>query len=69
MCNSEAEKADDLSEMSENELTDIRRHRIGFVFQSFGLLPLLSAFENVELPLRISGLRGREREKRTEEAL
>lgn len=60
---------EDLSEMSEKELTEIRRHRIGFVFQSFGLLPLLSAFENTELPLRISGVRGREREERTREAL
>ena len=59
----------DMSQMSENELTEIRRHRIGFVFQSFGLLPLLSAFENVELPLRISGHKVREREKRTDEAL
>ena len=59
----------DLSRMSENELTEIRRHKIGFVFQSFGLLPLLSAFENVELPLRISGEGSRERDKRTREAL
>ena len=59
----------DLSEMGEKELTQIRRHKIGFVFQSFGLLPLLSAFENVELPLRISGVRPREREQRTGEAL
>ena len=59
----------DLSEMSEKELTEIRRHKIGFVFQSFGLLPLLSAFENVELPLRISGVRSREREERTRDAL
>ena len=59
----------DLSEMSERELTDLRRHKIGFVFQSFGLLPLLSAFENVELPLRIAGVRAGEREKRAREAL
>ncbi len=59
----------DLSEMSEKELTEIRRHKIGFVFQSFGLLPLLSAFENVELPLRISGVRAREREQRARDAL
>ena len=59
----------DLAQMSESELTDIRRHKIGFVFQSFGLLPLLSAFENVELPLRISGVRAREREERTRDAL
>ena len=59
----------DLSKMSEKELTEIRRHKIGFVFQSFGLLPLLSAFENVELPLRISGVRAREREQRARDAL
>ena len=59
----------DLSQMSRSELTKIRRHKIGFVFQSFGLLPLLSAFENVELPLRIAGVPRREREQRTKEAL
>ena len=59
----------DLSTMSERQLTEIRRHKIGFVFQSFGLLPLLSAFENVELPLRISGYPLRKREDRTKEAL
>ncbi len=59
----------DLAEMSEQELTDLRRHRIGFIFQSFGLLPLLSAFENVELPLRISGVTAGERAERTREAL
>ncbi len=59
----------DLSEMSERELTELRRHKIGFVFQSFGLLPLLSAFENVELPLRIAGVRAGERERRAREAL
>jgi ABC-type lipoprotein export system ATPase subunit len=59
----------DLGAMNEKELTEIRRHKIGFVFQSFGLLPLLSAFENVELPLRIAGVRTREREARTRETL
>ncbi len=59
----------DIAEMGEQDLTDLRRHKIGFVFQSFGLLPLLSAFENVELPLRIAGARTREREERTREAL
>lgn len=59
----------DIAAMSEQELTEIRRHKIGFVFQSFGLLPLLSAFENVELPLRIAGVRARAREERTREAL
>ncbi len=59
----------DLAEMNEQELTDLRRHRIGFIFQSFGLLPLLSAFENVELPLRIRGMNAGERAERTREAL
>ena len=59
----------DLAGMGEKDLTEIRRHKIGFVFQSFGLLPLLSAFENVELPLRISGVRAGEREQRARDAL
>ena len=59
----------DLAQMNEHELTEIRRHKIGFVFQSFGLLPLLSAFENVELPLRIAGVGPSRREERTREAL
>ena len=58
-----------LSDMNEKELTELRRHELGFVFQSFGLLPLLSAFENVELPLRISGVAPEEREERTKNAL
>jgi len=56
----------DLSKLAEWELTDLRRHRIGFVFQSFGLLPLLSAYENVELPLRIAKWDRAERHRRTE---
>ncbi|MDA1188600.1 MAG: ABC transporter ATP-binding protein [Chloroflexi bacterium] len=58
-----------MSDMSERELTEIRRKKLGFVFQSFGLLPLLSAFENVELPLRIAGMNTKEREQRTKDAL
>src|SRR5690606_1250577 len=55
--------------MSEKELTHLRRHKLGFVFQSFGLLPLLSAHENVELPLRIAGYSNRERAERARRAL
>ena len=62
-------EGEDLAAMGEKELTNIRRHKVGFVFQAFGLLPLLSAFENVELPLRISGYGVRQREERTREAL
>ena len=59
----------DMAKMSEKELTEVRRHKIGFVFQSFGLLPLLTAFENVELPMRIAGVRAGEREERARDAL
>ena len=45
----------DLSKLSEKELTIWRREQVGLVFQSFGLLPTLSAYENVELILRIKG--------------
>ena len=58
-----------LSELGESQLVELRRTRIGFVFQSFGLIPLLSAFENVELPLHIGGIRWRDRRQRAAEAL
>ena len=58
-----------MAELNEGKLTELRRSKLGFVFQSFGLLPLLSAFANVELPLRISGLGTRERAKQTRKAL
>lgn len=59
----------DLSRLSEMELAQLRRHTIGFIFQSFGLLPLLSTYENVELPLRIAKWGRSERQRRTEECL
>ena len=59
----------DMAQMTENELTEIRRHKIGFVFQSFGLLPLLSASENIDLPMRIAGVGARARRERVDEAL
>ena len=59
----------ELSGLSEKELVGLRRERIGFVFQSFGLIPLLSAFENVELPLHIGGVSWRERRRRANESL
>ncbi|MXX30866.1 MAG: ATP-binding cassette domain-containing protein, partial [Chloroflexi bacterium] len=60
---------ENITEYSERQLTQLRRHRVGFVFQSFGLLPLLSAYENVELSLRIAGAGIRERRRRAEELL
>jgi putative ABC transport system ATP-binding protein len=58
-----------LAALPESELVKLRRSEIGFVFQSFGLIPLLSAFENVELPLHISGVPWRERRRRALEVL
>ena len=59
----------DLAEFSETNLVEMRRHKIAFVFQSFGLMPLLSAQENVELPLHIGGVSWRERRDRANKAL
>jgi putative ABC transport system ATP-binding protein len=54
----------ELSELNDRQLTQWRREQLGFVFQSFGLLPTLSAYENVELMLRIKGMRARDRHDR-----
>ena len=59
----------DMANFSEKQFIQLRRHRIGVVFQSFALLPLLSAYENVELPLRIAGIGASERSKRTNAVL
>jgi putative ABC transport system ATP-binding protein len=48
----------------ERELLALRRHTVGFVFQSFGLVPILSAAENVSVPLRLARMRAAEREQR-----
>ena len=58
-----------ISQLSDRKLTEIRRHSIGFVFQSFALMPTMSAFENVELPLRLVGMGHRERRQRVMECL
>ncbi|MHA6693737.1 ABC transporter ATP-binding protein [Homoserinimonas sp. A520] len=59
----------DLTAMSEDELLSLRRNRLGYVFQSFGLIPVLSAAENVEVPLRIQGMAPRTRDARVTEML
>ena len=59
----------DISRLSDRKLTDLRRHQIGFVFQSFALMPTMSGFENVELPLRLIGASRRERRQRVMEVL
>jgi putative ABC transport system ATP-binding protein len=55
--------------LSEEARARLRRERIGFVFQSFHLIPRLTAFENVELPLVLAGLAPRERRPRVERVL
>jgi putative ABC transport system ATP-binding protein len=59
----------DLSGLNENQLTVWRRREVGLVFQSFGLLPTLSAYENIELMLRLAGAGGKLRHTRTVEVL
>ncbi len=59
----------DISKCSDNEMSDIRLHKIGFIFQSFQLLPYQSALENVALPLTYAGVSRRERLERAAEML
>ncbi len=60
---------EDVSKMGDDELADIRNKKIGFVFQSFNLLPKLTALENVELPMVYAGSPARERIQRAVAAL
>ena len=62
-------EGEEISSASEARLTEMRRHSIGFVFQSFALLPLFSARENVELALRIAGVHGRAASERADAVL
>ncbi len=59
----------DVSELSDDELADVRNQEIGFIFQSFQLLPRASALENVELPLIYRGIPRKERRDRAVDAL
>ena len=59
----------DLKDLSDDRLADIRNKHIGFVFQSFHLLPKMDALENVALPLLYAGVPLKERKARAEEAL
>jgi putative ABC transport system ATP-binding protein len=59
----------DISDLSETQLADWRNAHVGFVFQTFNLIPVLTAFENVELPLLLTKLTGSERRIHVEAAL
>jgi putative ABC transport system ATP-binding protein len=59
----------EVAEMNDNELARIRNEEIGFVFQTFNLLPRASALHNVELPLVYAGVSAKDRQERAREAL
>ncbi len=59
----------DTAKLNDNQLTDLRRETIGFIFQSYNLIPTLSALENVELPMIFKGVGKHERERKAKELL
>ena len=59
----------EIARMNDRQLTRWRRERVGFIFQSFGLLPTISAYENVELALRMAGMGYKTRHTRTLQCL
>src|SRR3954452_3856575 len=59
----------DVSRLSDREMSQIRNRTIGFVFQSFNLIPDLNVFDNVDVPLRYRGLAASDRKQRIEKAL
>ena len=59
----------DVTRLSKNQRADIRRERIGFIFQFFALVPVLTAYENVELPLLLNGVKPKERKQRSMDLL
>lgn len=62
-------EGEDVAQFNESRLADIRNKKIGFVFQSFNLLPKLSSVENVELPMVYAGVGRKQRRERAIEAL
>jgi putative ABC transport system ATP-binding protein len=60
---------EDITQLSEGELADWRASNIGFIFQFYNLMPVLTAYENVELPLQLTNLNRRERRERVEMTL
>ena len=55
-----------IKNMNDNELSELRNKEIGFVFQNFNLLPYASAYENVEMPLLFAGIGGKKRKEKVE---
>jgi putative ABC transport system ATP-binding protein len=59
----------DVSKMNDDQLAEVRNHKIGFVFQTFNLIPRADVFHNVELPMVYSGMSSSRRRKLSEEAI
>lgn len=59
----------DLKRLGDNDLTEFRARQMGFVFQTYNLLPVLTGLENVELPMLVSGVKPREARQRAQEAI
>lgn len=60
---------EDIGQLNDNGRSRMRNHKIGFIFQSFNLIPDLNLFDNVDVPLRYRGFNSKERKKRIEENL
>ncbi|CAN5171434.1 ABC transporter ATP-binding protein [soil metagenome] len=58
-----------IGEMSDDDLSDFRAHHLGFIFQNFNLLPVLTAYENVEYPLMLTGMPAAQRKERVRSLL
>ncbi len=59
----------DISKLSDKERSSVRNEKIGFIFQSFNLIPELNVFDNVDVPLRYRGFKGAERRRRIEKCV
>ena len=62
-------KGKDVTRLNANQRADLRREMIGFIFQFFALVPVLTAYENVELPLLLNGVASKERQERVNSLL